>query len=123
MSDTKHTPGPWRWSRTYEMDSGHFHWCLESDESAANGQTIDGSLVLLLNRDDYCGTPFLNNPNARLIAAAPDLLEACEVAFNALYDLIQSEFATSSDPHPADKDPDIAQLRAAIAKVKGEAAK
>ena len=56
-----------------------------------------------------------------LIAAAPDLLAACEAGFNALYNLIQSEFATIRNPNPADDDPDIAQMRAAIAKAKGEA--
>jgi hypothetical protein len=59
--------------------------------------------------------------NARLIAAAPDLLEACKAGLNALYDIIQSEFATTHEPHRADADPDIAQLRAAIEKATGGA--
>jgi hypothetical protein len=90
------------------MGGGRLHWCLENDESARENKTIDGSLVLRLKEDVYCGERFLDNPNARLIAASPKLLEACEVA---LFFIEQNAIATAADA-----------LRAAINNLKGESA-
>lgn len=56
---------------------------------------------------------------AWLLERNGELLEACKVGFKALYDVIQSGFATSRNQHPADDDPDVTQLRAAIAKSEG----
>lgn len=62
-----HTPGPWRWLNAITLisDKGRKHAVLTSDDVL---QTTDehGLLVKL--------TP--SHPNARLMAAAPDLLEA-----------------------------------------------
>lgn len=99
MSETKHTPGPW-----------------EAAGCVVYGSDGDSVADLSLNGRRH---PDVTEANTRLTAAAPDLLEACEAALNALYDIIRSEFATSRNPHPADDDPDIAHLRAAIAKAKG----
>ena len=81
MSETKHTPAPWIASGT---------WVSTSDSS------------LIAN----CGT----DANAGLIAAAPDLLAACE----GLVDWI--------DPNEAmdGLNREIDDARAAIAKAKGE---
>jgi len=48
--------------------------------------------------------------NARLIAAAPDLLAACEAAMDMIL----------SDYHPIHKPKQFAVIKAAIAKAKGE---
>src|SRR5262245_5036653 len=105
MNESKHTPGPW--------ENGPFDVYSKADIE-------DGGNIVCEAPQDWEDSMYRWEANARLIAAAPELLEACEAGFRALYDLIQSEFATSSNPHPADSDPDVALLRAAIAKARGE---
>lgn len=68
-------PGPWRWSRTYQVGGGETCWCLKNEEHAARGETIDPSTILRLNRDTWLGEPFLNNPVARLLAMSRELLD------------------------------------------------
>jgi hypothetical protein len=66
---TKHTPGPWEYQDAHEMAAAvlHVDRCWEVGISAeAEG------LALVPG----------NEANARLIAAAPDLLVACEAALN-----------------------------------------
>lgn len=65
--NTTHTPGPWKWRNT-----------------------IDGRIVLDQARPEFdTMPPIINATNvkerdARLIAAAPELLEACQAAYTAL---------------------------------------
>ena len=60
MIDTKHTPGPWEISR----------------DAVPEGYTQN---TVYAERDgERVATAFRNDANARLIAAAPDLLEACK---------------------------------------------
>ena len=62
---TKHTPGPWR--------VGHGSWVVS--DTAVTG--MDGSdAVEFYGGHLICES--VNGPNSHLIAAAPDLLEACE---------------------------------------------
>ena len=84
---TEHTPGPWRVNPLVYMRV-----------NAAN------SNVARISREhgDIEG-----EANARLIAAAPDLLAACEVALDAM---LAHDFGTLSL---------CPQLRAAIAKARG----
>ena len=75
-----HTPGPW----------------FIYDEKATDGLPIAApgidsesvSIILYGTESDECGvngrTPEEQMANARLIAAAPDLLDACNVAFGHL---------------------------------------
>ena len=58
---TKHTPGPWKWSRDTMEDR-----CDITLHSEATGYSIL-----------YCCVK-PREPNARLMAAAPDLLEALQ---------------------------------------------
>lgn len=58
--NSKHTPGPWQTSGDYSV-------CSES------GLHITGVL-------GYGALPETNRANARLIAAAPELLAACQIA-------------------------------------------
>ena len=91
---SKHTPGPWR-----VVDSWNDHM-VESQ----NGEEI-------IWQDGPHDTPTINEANARLIAAAPDLLEALE-------SMLQSFLITQSlDDYPIDAP--CNKARAAIAKAKG----
>ena len=68
MTNAKHTPGP---------------WSLEAGRSIS---TSSGSFYLSYGKDKASGAPLFSNfceldANARLIAAAPDLLAALELCF------------------------------------------
>ncbi|MDD4888409.1 MAG: hypothetical protein PHU85_00635 [Phycisphaerae bacterium] len=77
MSQGKHTPGPWGWGENENED----RYCL----FGADCNTIlepelrlygDGKTLLAIKFD--CPDNATDEANARLIAAAPDLLAACE---------------------------------------------
>ena len=87
---SKHTPGPWR-----VVDSWNDHM-VESQ----NGEEI-------IWQDGPHNTPTINEANARLIAAAPDLLDALVMVLD--------------DPNALDGRPRTYEIVcAAIAKAKGE---
>lgn len=72
MSEIKHTPGPWRIAGKYKGDHGSF-W-LETEFPMPVFELVP-----------VIGVPGEHLANARLIAAAPDLLEAlqeCEDYFD-----------------------------------------
>ena len=94
---SEYTPGPWIY------DAGAFYAKCQLNE---RGMTRESPIAEMLNgrEDDY-------EANARLIAAAPELLEACELALKVLE---QSGMITRQ-LLDADR-----KLRAAIAKAKGE---
>ena len=78
MSETpKHTPGPWYASGSYieKTPSGHRFTIAE----------------VFRHNVGQC------KANARLIAAAPDLLAACELALTLLEDLTTEEFSRGGD--------------------------
>jgi hypothetical protein len=85
MSEAKHTPGPWK----ADVD-GPF--TLGGDTVSVEAITEDGKLVrreictLLIDTEEDEDSPEAeeDKANARLIAAAPDLLAACQ-NFLALY--------------------------------------
>ena len=92
-----HTKGPWKWTQ-----AGGGWWVL----LGGNGETVcdDGSACGEYNREiDPDG------PNARLIAAAPDLLEALK----ALRDKVADYELGHMD------DPEMLAADAAIAKAEG----
>ena len=68
---TEHTPGPWRIGSRLESDN-----TLEID----NG-TKESPLAYVQPRACYDDT---QHANARLMAAAPELLEACHAALSVL---------------------------------------
>lgn len=106
MSGSKHTPGPWavkkgsRYSRTggFSIDS-HGHW-LEL-------ATIFAHIAEETNH--------LGEANARLIAAAPDLLAACEEGLTAI-----RWAQTHTDGNAVQFVHVVNVLMAAIRKAKGE---
>lgn len=112
--DQKHTPGPW------------FQGC-EDDPNSGDIYMQDGSLV---------AEAFINGDldsrvaNARLIAAAPDLLEELRQMTRAYVRLLETGrdllVMQGCDCDPVDKmeagDPNLIAARAAIAKATGGAA-
>ena len=98
MTELKHTPGPWKATRRGIM--------------ALNPMTGRYSLVVCqpnwrgVEPDDvWLDTP--REANARLIAAAPDLLEACKA------------FCRKVEAGEAKSTRSYAQMKAAIAKAEG----
>jgi hypothetical protein len=79
VTDTKrHTPGPWRiWT------SNSFRR-ISSDATGHDGDVLHA----VVQRDGHPDLHFPNGgfegPDARLIAAAPDLLEACKKSLGVL---------------------------------------
>ncbi len=68
MSESKHTPGPWRVEKTGKPSKRVF----------AGDELIATIRHFFTGVDDVGPLPSQTRANARLIAAAPDLLEACE---------------------------------------------
>jgi hypothetical protein len=103
VSEAKHTPGPWILSES-----------LGSSNSYKIEKEPGGLVVKIYGRDANIPTGEIvrvkrTEANARLIAAAPDLLAACE---NAL--------ATITGERVGGAISTEIELRAAIAKAKGE---
>ncbi|MCD8350065.1 MAG: hypothetical protein LUC93_05565 [Planctomycetaceae bacterium] len=97
----KHTPGPWKlWDELHPDGDERRPNVVVMPEVADQGSGNKYACVGGGNID----------ANARLISAAPDLLEACEVAFRA----VTSKPTTEKWMNMIDV------LRAAIAKAKGE---
>jgi hypothetical protein len=100
----KHTPGPWG-----ILSAAVGPACMAFSIGQLNEEKgLDGV------SDEYavCVVPLIHDesrPNAALIAAAPDLLEALECIADAL-----------SPPRNAEEEEAIAAALAAIAKAKGE---
>lgn len=71
--ETKHTPGPWKVGEKFYGVTNQTWICFTDD-------VFDYKLATVYN-----GTKITNDQveaNAKLIAAAPDLLEACIMAFD-----------------------------------------
>lgn len=67
MSNDKHTPGPWKHRHTPLRGIANDVYCVDwSEDQEEVAEIVHGEA------------------NARLIAAAPDLLEACETAVSIL---------------------------------------
>ncbi len=104
--NTQHTPGPWKWDPEWSAD-----WKYAYEDLTANEVTI---LQCCHNLE---GGLSLSTPDARLIAAAPDLLEALESALPFVEDAAEDEIYKSHRVHRV-----LNEIRAAIAKATGEQA-
>jgi hypothetical protein len=101
---TKHTPGPWKFHKGRGIDP-RFHV-----------QTVGGYQISETPKNGIaCGIESANEANARLIAAAPDLLNALELALATIQRL--------APPKPYDHTQGTRDvINAAIAKATGGAA-
>lgn len=99
MRNVKHTPGPWR--------AGKYISCVVCDKPVPE---IGGS-----DHVEYYGGHLIAESiapqNAHLIAAAPDLLEACEAAYN---------FITNAETTQEQRQLVAGQLYNALAKAEGK---
>ena len=80
---TKHTPGPWR--ADLEDTNGHFGWSIGSIAVDHIATVYANFINSSRKRGDMAQEPQNQESiaNARLIAAAPDLLAACEWIIDA----------------------------------------
>ena len=114
---SKHTPGPWALRR----DPGHFDSLTEiTGGICGNTKPFRFTLEVSIGGDTDIHTL---EANARLIAAAPDLLEALEQTLQLAIDWEDEARGTWQDEalgFSHNDDPIIKKARAAIAKAKGE---
>lgn len=107
MSEQKHTPGPWLIDEGAEMQEPGFY-----------GAPGDPNGYHAISADGWRVTGFIGEANAKLIAAAPELLEALRKAEFRLAKLV-----ALNDEEPGIASPDDAaaleQVRAAVAKAEG----
>lgn len=107
MSESKHTPGPWKYKHglTYFTKRGQ----LVKTELVTG---VNGEWVAAVILDHEAGLPTkVQESNARLIAAAPELLEALEHLIETLDNISSSSVECWT--------PDAERARAAITKAKG----
>lgn len=102
-----HTPGPWTLVAGF---AGHKDWISVDGPSRRGGAPI----TIHENRNATA----LDLANARLIAAAPDLLAACERVIDALKDHVL--ISPSMDGARTQGREICSLLNAAIAKARGE---
>jgi len=108
MSEQKHTPGPWK-ANLYLGGAYAIDRIAPNGDRLATVATVCGALE--------------TKANARLIAAAPDLLEACRNAERTIRRLCQmyNEEVDHIDEYLESSDKNIKPIRKAIAKAEGGA--
>lgn len=82
---TAFTPGPWAFTTRYPLDSRVAEWTRVYSTARTYGDVFTSPKIDEFRRQQYlhlCEVFFLNGgpaqeANARLIAASPELLEAC----------------------------------------------
>jgi hypothetical protein len=104
MNTNKHTPGPW----DYDWHDGHIALYSDAQPDDYFARVEHSEWV---KDEDWDGGE--NVPeriaNARLIAAAPDLLAACEAVLASIHDPSDDDMFTFED-----------MLEKALAKARGE---
>jgi hypothetical protein len=115
---TQHTPGPWRTADMHKhglyMNDGAAS-VVQADEAAEEDEPIQHIAFVSCHADYKRGTGHkaqceARDANARLIAAAPDLLEALKAVMEALI----------ADLPQAEGGPTVQGALAAIAKAEGQ---
>lgn len=97
---SNHTPGPWKMNDLRHQRAGKIK--IEHDCAVSGQYGLTSHVANVMSRSECA------DGNANLIAAAPELLEACEALLRAL----PSEFNGS---------PELRQAHEAISKARGRA--
>lgn len=71
---SNHTPGPWTWTRS--ADNGYFSINIHQADDA--GETQHSSDIGFIAQHFVVDAPLIAEANAKLLAAAPELLEALQ---------------------------------------------
>lgn len=75
--ETKHTPGPWYWSSQYPIGENPTLTLVHTQTH------LNGIICIRLEDNDHLPQPWAKSNDLRLIAAAPQLLEALEALLGA----------------------------------------
>ena len=97
----RHTPGPWRWGEFCNRQGGKVKELVGAEPA--------DEIIL------ECGC--LDEANARLIAAAPEMLAALKEEFGILS---QVDWRWASEDEKLDLDKRLRRIQSAIAKAEGE---
>lgn len=106
MAENKHTPGPWH------IYKGNPNWIMAVDPG-------DDTPWLIAKTEPHAGPGDATPANARLIAAAPELMAALTGMIDMYVELVESGdagFWNAEEVH------EVIAAHAAIAKATGEAA-
>jgi hypothetical protein len=114
MSEVQHTPGPWAVPfngkcQAWQESRYPFLWHASVHTNPITRE--DGQCTAILGHRCYGATQSEAEANARLIAAAPDLLAACEKCLKHIHDEGEDHLLNSYEFTDA--------LHNAIAKAKG----
>lgn len=87
LGQDKYTPGPWA-----QYTPGPWSWTY-SDATCSRPIALDapGGDVMTASEDEDGPRAYVSLANAALMAAAPDLLEACKAALPGLEDAIAAD--------------------------------
>lgn len=105
---SKHTPGPWAWGNYCEEVSPGAQDCCELVAYGPPDINDSRPIFDILHLADDCS---ISEANARLIAAAPEMLEALRDALRCCY---EADIGGERDP-----DSWMGKAAAAIAKAEG----
>lgn len=108
MTNTTHTPGLWQHLLMGNCSDKSAPWVVMKYNPETTKGALDASYSELPNKGEE------GKANARLIAAAPDLLEALKEAYDML-----SLYCDIPDIHTGDYMDTLETCRAAIAKARG----
>ena len=111
--DAQHTPGRWYVDTGRDAGGKYSTPCIKADhfDGTPYGKASDTFIAQCRVTDYWNDAEGTALANARLMAAAPDLLEALELAYLCLQDAYTKT--------GIDNDPKFVKMRAAIARARG----
>ncbi len=113
MTNTKHTPAPWRWTKVdYGKNFYNYREYEGAPFDALWSDSTNQPVFVAQDASSYAAScDFKNDNDAKLIAAAPELLQALEI-------ILQTHDLTCKGEECGIGGIDLARF--AIAKAKGE---